>query len=148
MTSPTRMLLLFVACAAVVGRWDTGSPVTQRRWIDNFVISTRPIGPIVCPRSPMLIKTPYRGPGKQAAWEVEIASDENGHNLVWRSTQLTGERRVKVGENTGDFLGPLGGHTQLAASTIYAFRVRQQSDTGQWSAWSPWHQPVKTEGEE
>lgn len=31
--------------------WNDGSPVTQRRWIDNFVISTKPIGPVVCPRN-------------------------------------------------------------------------------------------------
>lgn len=128
--------------------WNSGSPVTQKRWIDNFVISTRPIGPVVCPRNPVLIKTPYRGPGKQAAWEVEIASDENRHNPVWRSAPLTAERRVQVGEKTGDFLAALRGHTRLAAATIYSFRVRQQSDTGRWSAWSPWHQPVRTEGVE
>ena len=125
--------------------WNSGSPVTQRRWIDNFVVSTRPIGPIVCPRNPVLIKTPYRGPGMQAAWEVEIATDGQGGTLVWRSNQLTAEERVRVDEDTGTFLGPLGGQTQLAASTIYFFRVRQQSDGGQQSAWSPRHQPVKTE---
>ncbi len=128
--------------------WNSGSPVTQKRWIDNFVISTRPIGPIVCSRSPVLIRTPRQGPGKQAAWEVEIASDDQGDILVWRSNQLPGKERVKVGDDTGNFLGPLGGQTRLAASTIYSFRIRQQNNTGQWSAWSPWHQPVKTDGEE
>ena len=44
--------------------WNDGSPVTQSRWIDKFVISTNPIGPIVCPRNPVLTKTPYHGPGK------------------------------------------------------------------------------------
>ena len=54
--------------------WNDGSPVTQSRWIDNFVISTKPIGPVVCPRNPVLFKTPYRGPGKMATWQVEVAS--------------------------------------------------------------------------
>jgi len=27
--------------------WNSGSPVTQSRWLDNFVISTEPIGPVV-----------------------------------------------------------------------------------------------------
>ena len=125
--------------------WNAGSPVTQSRWIDNFVISTRPIGPITCPRSPVLIKTPYQGPGKQATWQVEIAPDNHGDTPVWRSNRLVTAQRIKVDENTGTFLGPLKGRTRLAASTIYFFRVRQQSDTGQWSAWSPWHQSVKTE---
>ena len=122
--------------------------MTQSRWIDNFVISTRPIGPIVCPRSPVLIKTPYQGPGKQAMWEVEIAPDNHGDTPVWRSNRLVVAERIKVEENTGTFLGPLKGRTRLAASTIYFSRVRQQSDTGQWSAWSPWHQPVETEAGE
>ena len=65
--------------------WNKGSPVTQRRWIDNFVISTRPIGPVTCPRNPVLIKTPYRGTGKQQEWKVEIAADETGKTLVWQS---------------------------------------------------------------
>jgi len=128
--------------------WNSGSPVTQKRWIDNFVISTRPIGPIVCPRNPVLIKTPYQGPGKQAEWEVEIASDDHGGTLVWRSNRLTVAERIKVGEDTGTFLEPLASHNRLAASTMYFFRVRQQSDTDQQSAWSPWHQPVKTETKE
>ena len=127
--------------------WNSGSPVTQRRWIDNFIISTRPIGPIVCPRNPVLIKTPYQGPGQQAAWEVEIASDDHGGAPAWRSNRLTAER-IKVAEDTGTFLGSLAGHNRLAASTMYFFRVRQQSDTGQRSAWSPWHQPAKTEAGE
>ena len=54
--------------------WNDGSPVTQSRWIDNFVISTKPIGPVVCPRNPVLIKTPYHGPGKMETWQVEVAS--------------------------------------------------------------------------
>ncbi|MBN2476633.1 MAG: hypothetical protein JXB62_18630 [Pirellulales bacterium] len=124
--------------------WNEGSPVTQKRWIDNFVISTRPIGPIVCARNPVLIKTSYHGPGKQAAWEAEIASDDQGGTVVWRSARLTAADRVRVGEQTGTFLGPLKGQTRLAGSPAYYLRVRQQNDAGRWSAWSPWHQPFRT----
>jgi hypothetical protein len=124
--------------------WNKGSPVTQRRWIDNFVISTKPIGPVTCPRNPILIKTPYWGPGKQKSWKVEIACDDMGQTVVWRSTMLADSQRVKVATETGQFLGPLSGSDQLAASTTYYCRVMQQSDDGQESAWSPWHQPFKT----
>jgi hypothetical protein len=62
--------------------WNRGSPVDQNRWIDNFVISTKPIGPVVCPRNPVLIKTPYRGPGKERAWEVQVAADAAGESVV------------------------------------------------------------------
>jgi hypothetical protein len=46
---------------------------------------------------------------------------------------------------TGQFLGPLAGRDRLAASQVYYVRVMQQSDTGEESPWSPWHQPFKTE---
>ncbi|TKJ33714.1 MAG: hypothetical protein CEE38_20250 [Planctomycetes bacterium B3_Pla] len=124
--------------------WNRGSPVTQSRWIDNFVISTKLIGPVICPRNPVLIKTPYRGLGKQCAWEVEIAADDVGKATVWKSNLLTIPERVEVGEDTGCFVGPLSGRKQLDSSKIYHIRVRQQSETGKWSAWSLWHQPFKT----
>jgi hypothetical protein len=125
--------------------WNEGSPVTQRRWIDQFVISTKPIGPVVCPRNPVLIKTPYRGPGKQADWEVEIASDAQDEEIVWRSRLLAEGERVEVSNTMGEFVGPLSGRKELDGGKVYYFRVRQESDHGQKSAWSPWHQPVKTE---
>jgi hypothetical protein len=127
--------------------WNKGSPVTQSRWIDIFVISTEPIGPVVCPRNPTLIKTPYHGPGKQQGWKAEIAADDAGKTIVWRSEVLTDPRRVTVGPDTGQFLGPLAGHDRLDAARTYFFRVMQQSDGGQESVWSPWHQPIKTEDE-
>ena len=127
--------------------WNKGSPATQSRWIDNFVISSKPIGPVVCPRNPTLIKTPYHGPGKQQGWKAEIAADDAGKTIVWRSEGLTDPQRVKVGPDTGQFLGPLAGRDRLDAARTYFFRVMQQSDGGQESVWSPWHQPIKTEDE-
>ena len=134
--------------------WNRGSPVSQSRWIDNFVISTKPIGPVVCPRNPVLIKTPYRGTGKQKAWEVEIAQVEHAASLpggeseehvVWRSDLLTEPERVLVGDGSGSFVGQLSSKSQLEASGIYYIRIRQQSDTGAWSDWSNWHQPFTVE---
>jgi len=127
--------------------WNKGSPVSQCRWIDNFVVSTKPIGPVVCPCNPVLIKTPYRGPGKQQSWKAEIAADDTGSTVVWRSNVLTEPLRVKVAAETGQFLGPLAGRRQLAAATTYYFRVMQKSDSGQESTWSPWHQAIRTEDE-
>ncbi len=125
--------------------WNRGSPVDQSRWIDNFVISTEPIGPVVCPRNPVLIKTPYRGPRNERSWEVEIAADAAGKTVVWKSNLITGSDRVKVGGDTGRFVGPLSGKEQLEPSGLYFARVRHHNDAGQWSAWSPWHQPFKTQ---
>lgn len=121
--------------------WNRGSPVTQSRWMDNFVISTKPIGPVICPPNPVLIKTPYRGPGVQQAWEVEIAEGDQ-ERIVWRSRSLTEPERVRVDQDTGSFAGQLSG---LDPSRVHYIRVRQQSDTGNWSEWSPWHQPFAVE---
>lgn len=124
--------------------WNNGSPVEQSRWIDNFVVSTKPIGPVICPGNPILIKTPYRGPGKLESWEVEIATDESGDSVVWKSKQLGEAKSVKVASETGTFVGESEGQTELESSSKFFIQVRQQNDSGAWSAWSPWHQSFQT----
>ena len=126
--------------------WNAGSPVSQSRWIDNFVISTNPIGPVVVPRNPVLIKTPYYGPGSQQAWQVEVSADDRGASVVWRSGSITAPDRVTVDAVTGRFVGTSAGKTQLDGGKVYFVRARQQSRSGEWSAWSAWHQPVRTQG--
>lgn len=124
--------------------WNRGSPVEQSRWLDNFVVSTQPIGPVYCPRNPELIKTNYRGPGKQSSWEVEIATDDEDRSIVWKSNELGESNRVQVTTRTGMFQGPCADEDQLNPSSVYFVRVRQQSSTGTWSSWSRWHQPFQT----
>lgn len=123
--------------------WNQGSPVDQSRWIDNFVVSTKPIGPVVCTSNPELLKTPYAGPSEQQAWQAEIAADDQGTSVVWRSTGTRTPQRVRVDDRNGVFVNALSGHTQLTNGSTYYCRVRQQSSDGQWSAWSPWHQPLR-----
>ncbi len=125
--------------------WNKGSPVAQNRWYDNFVISTKPIGPVTCPRNPVLLKTPYRGPGEMAAWEVQLAADPDGKQVVWQSKPQGKEERVRVDEKAGAFVGGLDGKTALAAGGSYWCRVRQQAANGAWSEWSRWHQVFVTE---
>lgn len=127
--------------------WNDGSPVTQSRWFDNFVISTEPIGPVVCLRNPVLYKTAYRGEGEQGGWEVELSSDDQGNEVVWKSHQITDKSQVRISADTGDFISALSGESQLAPSMIYYCRVREQSKTSDWSEWSGWHQPFKTSSE-
>lgn len=122
--------------------WNKGSPVTQKRWYDNFVISTEPIGPAVCPRNPTILKTPFRGTGTLQEWQLEIASDREGTNIVWRSHPVTKDERVSVDASTGKFEGALAGQNRLAGNTVYYCRVRERGDA--WSEWSPWHQAFKT----
>lgn len=127
--------------------WNNFSPVDQNRWYDNFVISTSRIGPVVTGRNPRLFKTPYSGPGAQAAWEVQVAMDREGSKTVWSSEPVTAGDSVVVSSETGTFSRMLAGESMLASGTTYYLRVRQQSDGGEWSGWSFWHQEFKTEGE-
>ncbi len=120
--------------------WNKGSPVTQRRWYDNFVISTKPIGPVVCPANPTVIKTPYRGPGKAGGWEVELAADYSGKDVVYQSKRLPAGNRAVIDVKHGKFVGSLAGKEALAAGKIFFLRVRQSSADGTPSDWSRWHQ--------
>ena len=120
--------------------WNSGSIKTQGRWFDNFVISTKPIGPVVCPTNPILYKTPYFGQGELSAWELELCSDYNGNDVVFKSHLLPETEKVKIDQTTGCFLGTLKEHSALKYGKIYFCRVRQKSSNGIWSKWSRWHQ--------
>ena len=127
--------------------WNSGSPVTQTRWYDNFVISTKPIGPVVCPRNPVLIRTPHTGPGEAGPWEVQLAADADGRTVVWQSKPQTKTDRVKVDATTGTFSGPLAGRPALAAGTTYFCRIRLAPAAGASADWSRWHQAFVTESQ-
>jgi len=109
------------------------------------MISTKPIGPVVCPRNPVLIKTEFRGTGTPGEWEVELASDDHGETIVWKSNGIEGTDRVRVDVNSGRFLSQLADRDRLEPSTIYFARVRERDSVGEWSLWSDWHQPFQTE---
>jgi hypothetical protein len=104
--------------------WNKGSPVDQSRWYDDFVVSTKPIGPVTAEPRARLLRTA----GECAAWEVEVASDPDGRSVAWRSAAVAGtEKQVQVepGLPKGAYFG----------------RIRQKNAAGAWSDWSPWHQP-------
>jgi hypothetical protein len=125
--------------------WNNGSPKTQGRWFDNFIISTRPIGPVVCPANPVLFKTPYVGPEGLESWEVELASDYDGDDVVFQSKILGTSENVTIDKSNGKFTGSLVGKTSLTSGRNYFCRVRQKSTTGELSDWSRWHQGFKVE---
>ena len=125
--------------------WNEGSPVTQSRWYDNFVISTQRIGPVVCPANPTVIKTPCRGPGEVGEWQLEVAADYDGKEVVYRSTRLPPADRAVIGPEHGRFVGGLADNDALASGRIYYLRVRQWNSGGTASDWSRWHQGFKVE---
>ncbi|WP_165228098.1 hypothetical protein [Aquisphaera insulae] len=126
--------------------WNDGSPVDQTRWLDLFVISTRPIGPVVAPRRPvLLLGGPAPEPG--TGWEAEVADVDAGGGggaVAWRSRPIAGPTRVMVEAATGSFAGPLAGAVELAPDTRYAVRVRAAGRAGSPAAWSDWHQVFRT----
>ncbi len=127
--------------------WNKGSPVTQTRWFDNFVISARPIGPVVCPPNPVLIKTPFRGSGERGPWQVELAADPEGRTVVWRSGPVTAAGRVRVDAETGRFVATRAGKARLAGGATYWARVREKPADGTYGRWSRWHQGFAVVGE-
>lgn len=125
--------------------WNGGAIKTEKRWFDNFVVSTKPIGPVTCPANPVLYKTPYHGPGNLESWEAEIATDYNGSDVVYKSRQEGVTENITVSTDQGSFAGTMTNRTSLASGTLCFCRVRQKSTNGNWSDWSRWHQPFIVE---
>lgn len=120
--------------------WNNGSVKTQGRWYDNFIVSTKRIGPVVCPSNPVLQKTPYHGPASMAAWEVQLATDSEGKEVVFKSSELGKIESMLIDSEHGNFTGKLEGQTGLSSEFTYFCKVRQKSANGLWSDWSHWHQ--------
>ena len=160
---PITFLLLTFAVSSAISTAEEEKPETPRIdcvvpkavqphekdpgtiWYDDFVISTRPIGPVVCPMNPTVIKTPYHGPAEAAGWDVELAADYNGKDVVYQSRQLPPGDRVVINVNNGKFVGRLTGQVALSSGKIYFLRVRQSSSDGTVSDWSRWHQGFRVE---
>jgi hypothetical protein len=124
--------------------WNNKSPVNQYRWYDDFVVSTKPIGPVTVPANPTMFKTPLAS-SACTGWEVVIAGDPEGKNIVWSSARLPGDSdKLAVGPSTGTFSGSAAGLSALPTGPMYFCKVRQQDSTG-WSDWSYWHQPFMVE---
>lgn len=125
--------------------WNDGSPVSQSRWYDNFIISTQPIGPVLCSANPIIVKTPFRGQAKAGDWQFEIASDFNGEKLVFQSELLDPELKTTIDKKHGKFVGKSDGKESLASGQVYYIRVRQSNSKKLFSDWSRWHQGFKVE---
>ena len=120
--------------------WNDGAVKTENRWFDNFVVSTKPIGPVVCPANPVLHKTPYHGTAEHVIWQVELASDFFGNDVVYKSVDLDSKETVTVNSGNGTFSGSLTGKSGLSNGVTYYCRVRQKESGNNWSEWSRWHQ--------
>jgi hypothetical protein len=119
--------------------WNDGPPVAQTRWLDDFVIATRPIGPIVAPRQPTLwLGGPDPKPAR-AAWRAEIAGADG--QVVWTSHPIpAGTLRVTVDARSGDFVGPLAGQDRLEPDVLYQGRLHREGTAEP----TRWHQTFRT----
>lgn len=121
--------------------WNDGAVKRESRWFDDFVISTRPIGPTVSGNPPTLTCTTAPG---AAAWEAQVAGDPDGKDVVWTS-QLTegGAETLTVDALHAAFSGSRAGQAMLAPAHTYWLRLRSRTGEG-WSGWTAWHSPFRT----
>lgn len=126
--------------------WNEGAIKTEGRWYDNFVVSTKPVGPVTSPANPVLYKIPYHGPGNLEGWEAQLATDFTGSDVIYKSGNPGITESIIINSNMGSFTGSLTDKTHLTPGATYFCRVRQKSTNGQWSAWSRWHQPFIVDG--
>lgn len=116
--------------------WNRGAIKREARWFDNFVISTKPIGPITAARPATIIRTTSSA---NLPWEAQIATDPDGKNIVWTSTTAAADQNLVVDDAHGKFTGSSQGKQTLDAGPTYWVQVRE---TGK-AQWSPWHMPFR-----
>src|SRR5439155_1498988 len=122
--------------------WNQGSIKRQARWFDDFVISTRPIGPIVATSVPAFTRTEGTG---VTTWEAQVAADPEGKDVVWTSKAIDGKAtHLTIDAVHGAFTGSRSGQRQLAGNTTHWLRLRERKGEGAWSDWTAWHAPFRT----
>jgi hypothetical protein len=117
--------------------WNEGSVKKQARWFDDFVISTRAIGPIVATMPPIITRTPVAADN---SWQVEVAADPYGRDVVWRSKPMAADvMNVTVDATDGEFCGSRAGQAELVVGQEYWTRIRRQAGI----EWTAWHAPFR-----
>jgi hypothetical protein len=110
--------------------WNDGAPAPGlRRWYDNVVLATEPIGCAV----PTIQKSTLAG---QVAWEVEVALDLPDHPTVWTSPTLQGDgNEIELSAASGTFAP--GRSSCVLPNAGLVVRARHQNSNG-WSQWTDW----------
>ncbi|WAC17852.1 hypothetical protein OVA24_11415 [Luteolibacter sp. SL250] len=108
--------------------WNDGSKKRQSRWFDHFVIRTEPIGPATAARPVTIGRTVSHG---DTPWEVEIAKDPDGKEIVWKSSAPIPSAAITL--TVDDRSVP------HAPGVTYWVRIRKAGE----AEWSPWHSPFR-----
>src|ERR1700722_16089540 len=122
--------------------WNSGSVKEQARWFDDFVVSTRPIGPITAEAVPQLRRTQADG---IKTWQAQVALDAEGHDIVWTSRPaLARDIELRGDTARGAFGGSCEGKTLLPRGRLYWVRLRENAGAATQSEWTTWHAPFRT----
>jgi PKD repeat protein len=126
--------------------WNQGSGKAQSRYIDNFVISTAPIGFATSPINPYIYKTPMvsASGATQRSITAQVSTSAGTAGKVWEGTIETTADSFQVNSTNGEFSGARAGQTALAGDTVYYVRVLVTDNGDLSSPWSAWI-PFKTE---
>ncbi len=101
------------------------------------MISTRAIGPIVATMPPIITRTPVAADN---SWQVEVAADPYGRDVVWRSKPMAADvMNVTVDATDGEFCGSRAGQAELVVGQKYWTRIRRQAGI----EWTAWHAPFR-----
>ncbi|MCW3053783.1 MAG: hypothetical protein JWN14_2953 [Chthonomonadales bacterium] len=124
--------------------WNDGAVKREARWFSDFVISTKPIGPIVATSPPTFTPTEQ---GTER-WEAQVAADPEGKDTVWTSKPLAGKlTALTLDADHGTFAGSRAGQRTLGQGQTYWLRLRQAvgqpTASGTWSDWTAWHAPFR-----
>jgi hypothetical protein len=123
--------------------WNDGAIKREARWFTDFVVSTRPVGPILASSPPTLSRTKV---ADIATWQAEVATNADGMDITWSSLPVQGKMMsLTIDAAHGTFTGSRKGQQSLTPGATHWLRLRQRSDSGAWSAWSAWHAPFQTE---
>ena len=121
--------------------WNSGAPRAQERYLDNIVISAKPIGFATSPVNPYVYKSLFEDAAagdSQSACHVQVSTAADDAHLVW-SGGVTGQANaVQVTKANGTFQGALAGKAALGYGQTYYARARQVDNNGNTSAWSGW----------
>lgn len=116
--------------AMLEGYWNGGAPQDGlKRWFDNVVIATEPIGCAV-------YTVRKKDLDDQSAWQLQVAKAPDETALVWDSGEVSGPGvEIDITDKMGTFAE--GATRCLLPSDSYFVRAKHAAGET-WSEWSEW----------
>jgi len=121
--------------------WNNGAPCAQERYMDNIVISTKPIGMASSAVNPYIYKSAFESTDDdavQSAFYAQVSTSPDIAGLVWSGGVSGSYDALPVDTYCGTFQGSLVSKSALDYSKTYYVRVRQVDNQGFSSEWSVW----------